>query len=163
MNSVIAKAIEFGCPFFESGVEKCLFRWKACRDVSFVWPIPMSDRLGKDKVLVRPDSMNNPEDDIRGRTGYGILLSMGPGYWSNSSKCCGAPVLPTNGICTRCECECRYEYRFHPTTPIPVGSVVIYDKGVPWKFYERTPSGKPELVIMCGAADVKCVVHDYAV
>ena len=159
---VLKRAKELDCPFFCESCYSNVMRWRAIRDICFVWPVPLPKTYIKGGNIERVGNEDNAEDELHGRTGYGILMAQGPGYWANTSRCCNARVLlkevPT---CDNCNLECMYEYRFHPTTPIEVGTIVIYDKFVPWVFFPKKPDGREEAVIICGSGDIKGVVKYY--
>jgi hypothetical protein len=157
-----ALASKLLCPFVcpECNYISCGF--KATGDRSFVWPIPKEKTYLPNGVIERPPSAIDVEDQLSGRSPYGIVLSLGPGYGSNVSKCCGANVIkkavPT---CTHCNSECFYEYTFHPVQGIERGTMVVYDMQVPWRQHFKTLQGDYELVVMCGAADINGIVTDY--
>jgi hypothetical protein len=157
-----AMASQFLCPFVCPECKYISCGVRATSDRSFVWPIPKDKTFLANGVIERPPSSNDAEDELSGRSPYGIVLSMGPGYWSNTSKCCKAHVVQKKvPTCTHCNSDCFYEYEFHPVQGIERGTVVVYDMHVPWKQYFRTFSGGSELVVMCGAADINGIVTDY--
>lgn len=159
LHEIFGKRYE--CPFYCSECYSLNFQWNAVRDISFVWPIPISDTFAGTGIA-RPESSVDVEDEIFGRSNYGVLLSSGPGYWAKRSKCCDAFVLPKFvPTCKQCDRQCFSRYRFHPTQYVQKGMVVFYDKYVPWRFYPKTPEGKEEMVVLCGFGDIKGVVDDY--
>lgn len=117
-------------PFYCEECGRIKFPYKAKWDYVFIWPIPMPETFVDGGEIVRPDNTDNPEDEVYGRSGEGVVLSFGPGYYDKRNK-------------------------FHPSTGLKVGMKVYYDKGVPPRVHVRGVDGKNYVVVICGYRDVK--------
>ena len=72
------------------------------------------------------------KDEQLGRSDDGIMLSCGPGYYDDK--------------------------KFNLTTPISVGTKIVYDKLVLWGDYSKGFDGKLHYVILCGYKDIKGII-----
>jgi hypothetical protein len=125
---------KLGCPFVCPHCKRFRFKYRAIRDVVLIWPMPLPPTFVEGGAIVRPESSINADDELYGRSDYGLVLSVGPGYYDNK--------------------------KFHPTHTLEVGMKVVYDKLVPWKVYVEGCDGKEELVVICGFKDVRGVVEE---
>ncbi len=145
------KLAELGCPFVCPVCNQKTFGWRAHRDISFVWPIPLPDTYGEAGLIVKPDGVNDERDELYGRSDRGILLSMGPGWW-------GKPALP--GGTKPPPGGDRRQIVWNRTEELPFGTMVLFDKTVPWFFEPKGYNGLCQYVVICGARDIKGVVID---
>lgn len=97
-------------PFCCKECGSLLFSHKATRDIVFVFPTPVPEKLGS--FFIPDEYKENYRDE------FGIVLSIGPGYYDKKGK-------------------------FNPTT-LQEGSLVVYDRDVPWLVeVEGVESGYP--------------------
>jgi len=107
------------------------FPGRAIFDRAFIWPLLPEKFEGKEKIIYIPENLR-----IYFSKGEGILLSVGPGYYSDDGK-------------------------WHPVTDqLKPGMKVFYDKGVPWGTYVKGLDGKKYFVVLCGAQDIKAILED---
>jgi len=145
------KLAELECPFVCPECHQKTFSWRAHRDISFVWPIPLPDTYGEAGLIVKPDGVNDERDELYGRNDRGILLSMGPGWWGKLPLPGGTKPPPGGD---------RRRIGFHLTPQLPFGTKVLFDKTVPWFFEPKGYDGLQRYVVICGARDIKGVVID---
>jgi len=88
----------FVCP--ECGGIK--FPFKAIRDIVFIWPDPLPEKLSD--VIIVPEKVR---DRLQEEVDVGTVVSVGPGYWDKKKK--------------------KFVY-----TLVKVGQRVVYDAGCPW-------------------------------
>lgn len=143
--------VDLDCPFVCPECQLKTFGWRAHRDISFVWPIPRGDMFMDGGTIVKPDNVDNVRDELYGRGDFGILLSMGPGWWGKRALPGGTSPPPGGD---------RRKIGFHLTPQLPFGTKVFYDKTVPWFFEPKGYDGQRQYVVICGARDVKGVVED---
>ncbi len=122
-------------PFDCSKCRRVSFRWKACWDYVFVWPIPLPELFEENGTIVRPDWMRDVRDEVHGRSDFGIILTCGSGYVGKDNL-------------------------YHPVKPLEPGTHVVYDKYVPRRVYEMGTDGQKHLVVICGYFDVRGLVED---
>jgi hypothetical protein len=101
---------------------------RAILDRCIIWPIPGPSKVG---AIELPDQL---KEDFR--KAEGILLSVGPGYYSNDGK-------------------------FHGTSDqLKPGVRVLYDKTVPWGTKVTGNDNKEHGVVICGVQDIQGVLND---
>lgn len=125
-----------GCPFVCPSCCRFVFNMRAKWDYVLLWPIPLPEKYMEGGEIVRPQNAIDVKDEIYGRSDYGIVLSFGPGYYTEKGK------FKSTG------------------NQLYVGAKVLYDKNVPWRTYAPGYDGKKELVIVCGYRDIKCLVYE---
>lgn len=116
--------------------QQLVFRIRPCRAVAFLWPIPLPNTFIPGGVIMRTEAAIDVEDELCGRTDYALVLGVGPGWWDNK--------------------------KFNPTDPDLCwpGTMVQYDKSVPWRIRLPGVASKSEvMVVMCGAGDIKGIIE----
>jgi hypothetical protein len=131
--NVAMSMLKHGCPFVCPECKEVRFNRKAIRDLVFIWPIPLPKFYIEGGVIARPETARNVEDEMYGRSDYGLVLSVGPGYWGDK--------------------------KFHPTSDLSVGTKVAYDHFVPWGDFAPNVKGKESFIVICGFGDVKGIVN----
>lgn len=126
------RMIDLKCPFVCPECKTFHFDFRAIRDVCFIWPIPRSKKYNTKGVILRPLMSRDVKDEQLGRSDDGIMLSCGPGYYDDK--------------------------KFNLTTPISVGTKIVYDKLVLWGDYSKGYDGKLHYVILCGYKDIKGII-----
>lgn len=107
------------------------FPYRAILDRAFIFQIPPPERFGEEKLIEIPEQFRKYY-----KKGEGILLSIGPGYYSNEGK-------------------------WHPTSDqLKPGTRVYYDKTVPWGCHVEGLDGKEYGVVICGYKDIQGIVED---
>jgi co-chaperonin GroES (HSP10) len=133
-KNTLLDSTSYGVPFRCSTCRAIQFNVKAVRDIVFLWPIPLSKTFVEGGLIVRTDKSIDAKDEMYGRSEYGIVLSVGKGYYDNK--------------------------KFHPTCELKIGSKVIYDSKVPWCMDSLGFDGKMHTVIYCGIRDIQAVVDE---
>ncbi len=127
------RAAVYKVPFYCKECGAIKFKYRAINDYVFIWPIPLEKTFKKNGLIVRPDDSIDPTDELHGRSDYGIVLSVGRGYYDNK--------------------------RFHSTEMLKVGMKVIYDKKVLYPtLIEIDTDGNRQVIVTCGYLDVKIIV-----
>lgn len=121
-------------PFSCEGCGTIEFPYRAFNDFVFIWPIPLPSTYIENGLIERPQSHIDATDEVSGRSDYGVILSVGPGYCDNK--------------------------KFYPNSFLEQGMKVIYDKTVPWREFVETDNGTKELVVICGYKDVRAIVEE---
>jgi hypothetical protein len=111
-------------PFYCSKCGAIQYPWKPIRDVAFVYPIPLPDTYNPQGQVVIPDNYKQFY-----RKGEGVLLAVGPGFYSSKSFISTSEDL------------------------VP-GSFIRYNPEVPWKVPVVGTDEKEHLIIICGAQDI---------
>jgi co-chaperonin GroES (HSP10) len=107
------------------------FPYRAILDRCFIWPTPAPDKLGKKKIIEIPQEFQQSYQD-----GTGILLSIGPGFYSQDGK-------------------------FHATNnELKPGILVQYDKSIPWSTTAIGQDGKEYFVVICGEQDIVGIIKE---
>jgi co-chaperonin GroES (HSP10) len=132
-KNILLDSTSYGVPFRCSTCRAIQFSIKAVRDVVFLWPIPLPKTFVEGGLIVRTDKSMDVKDEMYGRSEYGIILSVGPGYYDNK--------------------------KFHRTCELKVGSKVIYDSKVPWCMDVLGFDNKMHTVIYCGIRDIQAVIE----
>lgn len=110
---------------FHNKAGNIVFPWQATSDRVFIYPIPPEEVKYQGTIIFKPDISKGEE-----RSGLGVLLSVGSGYWNSKGKFC-----PTN-------------------SDLVVGRVVAYDKTIPWTQSVQGADGEYYEIVFCGAGDV---------
>ena len=74
---------KYQVPFRCGTCNSLKFPYKATRDIVFIWPEPINDRVGSIILPIMVKDSKEPE--------YGVVLSVGKGYWKK-----GGNFIPTN-------------------------------------------------------------------
>jgi hypothetical protein len=120
------------CPFVDK-LGKVHSPYRAILDRCFIWPTPPPEKISGCKLVVIPDDQRRYYQD-----GTGILLSIGPGYWSD------------DGI-------------WHPKSDmLEPGMKVLYDNTVPWSTNGRGLDGKEYSIVICGMQDIRGVFYEHS-
>jgi len=122
--------IPYSCPVCNS----INFKWKAIRDVVFLYPTPRPEKVGSIYIPDYDGRMVNTQESFR--EGLGIVLSLGKGTYSEKL------------------------HRWVSTDDLHVGDLVHYNKQVPWKMNLPASDGKEHQVILCGYLDVWGVIEE---
>lgn len=125
--------IDLNCPYICPKCKRFCCNRRAIRDIVFIWPIPLPEYYIEGGLIARPETARNVEDELYGRSDYGLVLSVGPGYWDDK--------------------------KFHSTCDLKVGMKVNYDKFVPWADFAPGYNGKEHFVVVCGFGDVKGIIE----
>ncbi len=97
--------------------------FRAIRDIAYIYPFPDRKVYGEGIIQV-PDTYQQFY-----KKGQGVLLSIGPGYYTNKI--------------------------FRPVNPnLKVGCVVRYNSDVFWKDVAIGQDGEEHLLIICGEQDI---------
>lgn len=109
------------------------FKVQATRHIAYIWPTPPPTTIGELGIFELPEGIREDFQD-----GTGILLSIGPGYWGRNKK---------------------KKMRWVPTPEDLVpGSLVYYDKSVPWNVLMEGLDGEMHKVVYCGFRDIHGLV-----
>jgi co-chaperonin GroES (HSP10) len=100
------------------------FPYKALFSKVFIWRIPPKDKHGKGIIEIPKIYLDEYQD------GTGIVLSIGPGYYSDNGK-----WNPSDDM-------------------IKVGDKVMFHKGIPWGITLKGLDGKNYHVTMCNMVDI---------
>lgn len=111
----------------KNGVLK--FPYKPTLDRCFIWPTPPPEKVGREKLLYIPKQFERRYQDKTG-----IILSVGPGYYSKKGKWNPVP------------------------SELKPGVKVVFDHSVPWGYRFAGLDGKKHFVFLCGVSDVWCIV-----
>jgi hypothetical protein len=109
---------------------KMHFPYRALESKAFIWPTPPPETFYGSNILIPIHYQKYYAE------GYGILLSIGPGYWTDKGK--WIPIDPL----------------------LKPGSMIAYDKTVPWSIMLDDSDGKTHEVVRCVEADIGGVVKD---
>lgn len=123
------------CPFVCPTSGRVEFPLRAIRDIVFIWPIPLPETYGMEHLLVRPIQFRDVRNELFGRSPFGIVLSVGPGYFDDTDQ------------------------KFYSTGNLKSGDKVLYDSKVPWNTTVRDSQGKEHFIVFCGYGDVWCLVE----
>jgi len=106
------------------------FPYRALESKAFIWPAPPPETLGELGVILIPIQYREFYAE-----GYGILLSIGPGYWNDKGK-------------------------WFPVDPLlKPGVTVSFDSTIPYRAMLDGPDGKVHEVYRCVEADIGGVVQ----
>lgn len=108
---------------------KLNFPYRAMQSQAFVWPAPPPKTLGEEGCIVIPFQYREYYAE-----GFGILLSIGPGYWDKKNK--WIPVDPL----------------------LKPGVTICFDKNIPYRAILDGPDNKHYEVIRMVEADIGGVV-----
>lgn len=108
-----------------------VFPWRPTSDRAFIFPFPPPETFIEGGVIEIPEQFREEH-----RQGYGILLAVGPGFFSDKGKWRG--ILPE----------------------LVPGTEVVFDVSVPWRAIATGQDGEKHLVTMCGATDILGVVNE---
>jgi len=105
---------------------KLNFPYRALESKAFIWPCPPPETFFHTNILIPIQYREHYAE------GFGILLSIGPGYWNDKGK-------------------------WFPVDPLlQSGVIVAYDQTVPWRIMLDGPNGE---VTRCVEADIGGVVQ----
>lgn len=115
---------------FHNKQGKLQFPWKPTADRVFIYPKPLPTTFVEGGNILIPEHLR--EEFVS--EGWGILLAVGSGYYNK-------------------------EGRWFPTDPSLVpGSLILYDKFVPWRSLIPDKRGKKHAVVLCGVLDLHAIV-----
>jgi len=101
------------------------FPYRALHDRTFIYPAPPKEKFGRDSIIEIPKICQQYY-----ASDFGIILSIGPGYYSMEGK-------------------------WHGTSPqLKPGVKVMFNKNVPWRTSVKGLDGKNYSVIICSATDI---------
>lgn len=118
-------AEEYNIPFVCKECGAIKFQYQAIRDIVFIFPARAVEKIGN---IIIPEA-------FRQDTEFGVVLSFGPGYYSESGKYCHS-----------------YELK--------IGAHIIYDKQIPWIHYVASEDGKKHKIKYMGYQDIKGIIVD---
>jgi hypothetical protein len=96
----------------------------------FIFPCPPPEKYIPGGVIEIPEKLRQEYGQ-----GIGILLAVGPGFFTDKGR-----------------------WRSVPKDLVP-GIYVKYDQTVPWRHIETAPDGKEYSIVLCGVADISGVVE----
>jgi len=116
-------------PFYNLETEEMHFPLRPLHNVVFIWALLKYDEKLYNTSIELPESVKTET-----LSDLGVLLAHGPGYWDREKQ-----------------------NKFHPTSPLAPGTLVVYDRNVPWRTVAVDGQGIGHEVIMCDYSDVSCV------
>jgi hypothetical protein len=104
---------------------KLAFPFEATQSIAFIFPVPPPETLGKEIKFILPEEFRQDH-----QKNFGILLSIGPGYYDKKNKWC--PVSPE----------------------LKPGVRVCFDTTVPNSLLTKGLDGKDYEISICVEADI---------
>ena len=123
-----------GCPFICSACGTNYLEAQAIMDVVFIWPVPKPKKITRSSLIELPDIVDKPEDELNGRSPFGVVVSKGAGFFYDSGE-------------------------FLSLAGLSVGDMVIYDSLLPNVSWYDGMDGKQHPIIRCGYLDLGTVVE----
>lgn len=107
------------------------FPFQPILDRVFILPSPPPEKFQGSSLIEIPQQYQEFYTE-----GIGILLAVGPGYFTQKGKWVSPP------------------------DQLKVGCKVAYDVTVPWRHYVKDADGEFQEVILCGASDIYIILED---
>jgi hypothetical protein len=136
------KKIFKACPFVDDNGQIHIHR-RPLRDIAYIWGVPAPTHHGKGIIEI-PEFVRDEYKE-----GIGLLLAIGPGWHGKDPK--------RKNPYGRWIPESK-KSRWHPTPKqLTPGSIVVFDKFVPWTENIMGLDGKEHWLTMCSSVDIKGV------